>query len=164
MKKDILFYSNFCTYSKEVINSISKTPLNDAMLFVCVDDDNIQLPPFITSVPTIYLINDKKIVVDEAIPEWIKEKLSTSKGPESSEGEIQAYYGTCEASYGLSCSSIDNTENKPFISSFTFLSDDNGSTMASDQKPTSDSSSKFSSEYEKIQKMRNQEFQPITRK
>ena len=36
------------------------------MLFVCVDDENIQLPPFITSVPTIYLINDKKIVVDEA--------------------------------------------------------------------------------------------------
>ena len=57
MKKDILFYSNFCTYCKEILNSISQTPLNENMLFVCVDDENIQLPPFITSVPTIYLIN-----------------------------------------------------------------------------------------------------------
>ena len=44
MKKDILFYSNFCTYCKEVLNNISNTPLNENMLFVCVDDDNIQLP------------------------------------------------------------------------------------------------------------------------
>ena len=81
MKKDILFYSNYCTYSKEIVNNVSKTPLNDKMLFVCVDDSNIQLPPFVTSVPTIYLINDKKIVTDESIPEWIKEQLSSTKGP-----------------------------------------------------------------------------------
>ena len=36
------------------------------MLFVCVDDENIQLPPFITSVPTIYLINEKKLL-------WMKQ-------------------------------------------------------------------------------------------
>ena len=60
MKKDILFYSNFCTYSKEIINQISKTALNETILFVSVDDENIQLPPFVTSVPTIYLINEKK--------------------------------------------------------------------------------------------------------
>ena len=43
-KKDIIFYSNFCTYCKEVINEISKTPINDNILYVCVDDENIQLP------------------------------------------------------------------------------------------------------------------------
>ena len=130
MKKDILFYSNFCTYSKEIVNSISKTPLNDNILFVSVDDENIQLPPFVTSVPTIYLINDKKILVDEAIPKWINEKLSYTKGPQTDDQDIQAYYGTCGNSFGLNCTSIDNKEIKPFISDFTFLSEDNGDTMA----------------------------------
>ena len=31
MKKDIIFYSNYCTYSKEIINQLSKTPINDNM-------------------------------------------------------------------------------------------------------------------------------------
>ena len=160
MKKDILFYSNYCTYSKDIVNSISKTQLNDNMLFVCVDDSNIQLPPFITSVPTIYLINDKKIVTDEAIPEWIKEKLSITKGPELN-SDIQAYYGTCEDSFGLNCSSLDESENKPFISSFTYLSDDNGSTMAAKNDPRQGGKD---NSIEQLQQTRNDEFKSITRR
>ena len=34
--KDIIFYSNF-TLFQDVI-SISKTPLNDNMIYICVDD------------------------------------------------------------------------------------------------------------------------------
>tara|TARA_B100001123_G_C14438953_1_gene681811 strand:- start:4 stop:498 length:495 start_codon:yes stop_codon:yes gene_type:complete len=164
MKKDILFYSNFCTYCKEVINNISKTPLNETMLFVCVDDENIQLPPFITSVPTIYLINEKKIVVDEAIGDWVREKLSTNT-PQTQTEEIQAYYGTCGDSFGANFSSLDNTDTKPFISSYTFLGDDNGSTMAakSDNRQQGNQS-QFDSQLEKLQQSRNQEFRGITRK
>jgi len=161
MKKDILFYSNYCTYSKEIVNNVSKTPLNDKMLFVCVDDNNIQLPPFVTSVPTIYLINDKKIVTDESIPEWIKEQLSYTKGPEFKD-DIQAYYGTCGDSFGLNCSSIDDTEHKPFISSFTFLSDDNGSTMAAQNDGRN--SQQSSKDLEALQRQRNEEFQSIARR
>lgn len=164
MKKDILFYSNFCTYCKEVINNISNTPLNENMLFVCVDDDNIQLPPFITSVPTIYLINDKKIVVDEAIGDWIKERLSTQV-PQTQSDEIQAYFGSSGDSYGLNFSSLDNTDEKPFISSFTFLGDDNGSSMAAnnDQRQQGRNSSEFDSQLERLQQARNQEFQGVKR-
>ncbi len=160
MKKDIIFYSNHCTYCKEVINQISKTPINDTIMYVCVDDDNIQLPPFITAVPTIYLINDKKIVVDEAISEWIKEKLSSAAGPTINDDEIQAYYGGCGDSFGQNCSFVDNSESKPYISSYTFISDDTGSTMAANDKNNPQSNN----DLEKLQKMRNQEFQPINRK
>ena len=166
MKKDILFYSNFCTYCKEVLNNISNTPLNENMLFVCVDDDNIQLPPFITSVPTIYLINEKKIVVDEAIGDWIKERLST-QAPQQQENDIQAYFGSTGDSFGLNFSSLDNHDEKPFISSFTFLGDDNGSSMAAktDSRQSQDrNTSEFDSQLERLQQARNQEFQGITRK
>jgi hypothetical protein len=164
MKKDILFYSNFCTYCKEVVNSISKTSLNDNMLFVCVDDDNIQLPPFITSVPTIYLINDKKIVVDEAIGDWIKERLST-QSPEKESDEIQAYFGSSGDSYGLNFSSIDDNDEKPFTSSFTFIGDDNGSTMAAnnDKRQDGKNTNEFESQLERLQQARNQEFQGVKR-
>lgn len=164
MKKDILFYSNFCTYCKEVINNISNTPLNENMLFVCVDDENIQLPPFITSVPTIYLINDKKIVVDEAINDWIKERLTTQT-PETETNEIQAYFGSNGDSFGLNFSSIDNSDEKPFISSFTFLGDDNGSSMAAsnDNRQQSRGGSEFDSQLERLQQARNQEFKGVKR-
>ena len=166
MKKDILFYSNFCTYCKEVLNNISNTPLNENMLFVCVDDENIQLPPFITSVPTIYLINDKKIVVDEAIGQWIKEKLSTN-APQPESDEIQAYFGSNGDSFGLNFSNLDNSDTKPYVSSFTFLGDDNGSTMAAqnDSRQSEEGSprTQFDSKLEELQKARNHEFQSIKR-
>lgn len=164
MKKDILFYSNFCTYCKEVINSISQTPLNENMLFVCVDDENIQLPPFITSVPTIYLINDKKIVVDEAIGDWIKERLSTQT-PQTTLSEVQAYFGSTGDSFGQNFSSIDNNDEKPFVSSFTFLGDDNGSSMAAknDDRQSDRNTSEFDSQLERLQQTRNQEFKGVKR-
>jgi hypothetical protein len=164
MKKDILFYSNFCTYCKEVINNISKTSLNENMLFVCVDDENIQLPPFITSVPTIYLINDKKIVVDEAIGVWIKERLSTQTTQTNSD-EIQAYYGSTGDSFGQNFSSIDNNDEKPYVSSFTFIGDDNGSSMAAknDSRQSGRNTSEFDSQLERLQQARNQEFQGVKR-
>ena len=119
MKKDLLFYSNYCSYSKEIINQVSKTPINDNIMYICVDDDNIQLPPFVKAVPTIYLVNEKKIVVDEAITGWIKDKISK---PE--DNEIQAYFGTCDNSYGGGFSTIDNSDSKPYISSYTFIGDE----------------------------------------
>jgi hypothetical protein len=158
MKKDIIFYSNHCTYCKEVINQISKTPINDNIMYVCVDDDNIQLPPFVKSVPTIYLVNDKKIVVDEAISEWIKEKVSKPKND-----EVQAYYGACDNSYGGSFSTIDNVDSKPFISSYTFLGDEqkietpDGASVGSDGGGGGKSNS-LSNNFDQMQQSRNNDF------
>ena len=158
MKKDIIFYSNHCTYCKEVINQISKTSINDNIMYVCVDDDNIQLPPFVKAVPTIYLVNEKKIVVDEAISEWIKEKVSKPKND-----EVQAYYGACDNSYGGSFSTIDNVDSKPFISSYTFLGDEQkietpeGESVGGGGGGGGGSNS-FSNNFDKMQESRNNDF------
>ena len=50
-------------------------------MYVCVDDPNIQLPNFISVVPTIYLIKEKRILVDEELEQWIDEqhKLQNEK-------------------------------------------------------------------------------------
>ena len=170
MKKDIIFYSNFCTYCKEIINQISKTPINDNILYVCVDDDNIQLPNFIKAVPTIYLVSQKRIVVDDAIPKWIEEKVSINDSKDNGE-ELQAYFGQCDSSYGCSFSNLDNSEQKPYVSSsFTFIGDEQKITTpdesSSDNGMQNNSFTKdgLSNEYEQLQNSRSNEFQQINRR
>ena len=166
MKKDIIFYSNFCTYCKEIINQISKTPINDNILYVCVDDNNIQLPNFIKAVPTIYLVSQKRIVVDDGIPKWIEEKLSTNDSKDNGE-ELQAYFGQCDSSYGNSFSNLDNSEHKPYISNFTFLGDEQKITTPEESSSNNNEiqkSSGISNEFEQLQNSRNNEFQQINRR
>lgn len=156
MKKDIIFYSNFCTYSKEIINQISKTPINDNIIYISVDDENIELPPFIKAVPTIYLVNDKKIVVDEGITQWIKEK--TSKPVDES---IQPYFGSTDNSYSSSFSTLNSDEsNKPFISSYTFLGEEQ---KIETPKSDSNTNNTKASNLDKLQQERQAEFQSIQR-
>lgn len=163
MKKDIIFYSNYCTYSKEVINQISKTTINDNIIYVCVDDPNIQLPPFIKAVPTIYLVNDKKIVVDQDITSWIKEKISKPK-----DDTIQAYYGATGNSYGAQFSNIDNSDEKPFISSYTFIGEEQKiTTPDADNNGNNGNNGRIdslSNKMEQIQNQRNNDFTPMQRR
>ena len=168
-KKDIIFYSNFCTYCKEVINEISKTPINDNILYVCVDDENIQLPNFVTAVPTIYLVEKKRIVVDEAIPKWVQEQLS--KVENNSGDDIQAYFGSNDSSFGCSFSTLDNKEEKPFISSFTYLGEEQKIETPDDSNDSSPTNSRnnfqnssTSNDFERLQNERQAEFQTIQRR
>jgi len=175
MKKDIIFYSNFCTYYKEIINQISKTPLNDNILYVCVDDENIQLPNFIKAVPTIYLVEKKKIVVDESIDKWIQEQLSETDT--SNTDEIKAYFGSNDSSYGSSFSSLDSKDDKPYISSFTYIGEEQKITTPEESNNSSNNSSNnqtssidsmmnsgMGNDFEKLQNERNNEFQNIQRR
>ena len=47
---NVLFYSNKCVHSKELLNLIMKvTKLNQKMTKVNVDNPNIKLPPYVIS-------------------------------------------------------------------------------------------------------------------
>ena len=76
-QKDILFYSLLCTYSNEVLELIKKSNLDTQLLLVNIDDTNIKLPEFIKVVPTIFLHQDKTLIIDEEIVKWIEEKNKT---------------------------------------------------------------------------------------
>ena len=169
MKKDIIFYSNYCTYSKEIINQISKTPINDNIIYVSVDDENIELPPFIKAVPTIYLVNEKKIVVDEAISQWIKDKISKPK-----DDSLKPFFGSSDTSFSSGFSSLDNSGDKPFVSSFTFLGEDQkietpNADNSTPKAPSTSQNNNFSynsapkNDIEALQQSRANEFKPIQR-
>lgn len=156
--KNILFYSNNCNYSKEVIKKISQTPIKDNLIYVCVDDENIKLPDFLTAVPTIYLVQSKKIIMDEEIINWIQEQNISSQG---SKDELQAYFGECNNSFGNNFCSIDNSDRKPYISNYTFL--ENSDSNNNSNNTNNNVNNVMDSKLEQLKKSR-EDFSPIQRR
>jgi len=72
-QKDILFYSLLCSYSNEVLELVKKYNLDKQLILVNIDDNNIKLPEFIKVVPTIFLHQDKTLIIDEEIIKWIED-------------------------------------------------------------------------------------------
>ena len=80
MGKDILYYSNHCAHSAEIIKFMQANNLTDHILYVCVDNRTVDptthmlvvtlpngqrtpLPVHVTRVPTLMLVNEKNIVL-----------------------------------------------------------------------------------------------------
>jgi hypothetical protein len=101
MQKDILFYSNLCDFSKEVISDIAKYNIKDKFMMVCVDNRTYNLPPFVDRVPLIYTVS-KKLFADENLINYIKSKIETSS--------LQPYslVGTNTGAYSENFSFLDN--------------------------------------------------------
>ena len=72
LEKDLLFYSNYCLHSSNLINSITKSSLNSKIFFICIDDKKIKVPSFITRVPSIFLVKEKKVLVEDEIDIWLQ--------------------------------------------------------------------------------------------
>lgn len=77
MQKDILFYSNLCDFSKEVLGAISKYQLKDKFMLVSVDNRNLKLPHFVDRVPLVYTVS-KKLFADENLMNYIQSKVESS--------------------------------------------------------------------------------------
>lgn len=105
MNKDILFYSEFCDYSREVKGNLEKYGALEKMISVCVDDENIQLPPFLEAVPTIYLNQTKTILVDEKIENYVN-RFKASEN--SNIGDWDSSFGA-NSNTGFSYIEEDNT-------------------------------------------------------
>lgn len=77
VQKDILFYSNLCDFSKEVLTTLVKYQLKETFMLVCVDNKNLTLPSFVDRVPLIYSTS-KKLFADDHLMSYIKSKISSS--------------------------------------------------------------------------------------
>lgn len=69
-QKDILFYSNHCIHCKDIATKIQKKNLRNFFMFVCIDK-NFKIPRFVTRVPLIYTMPEKKILIDSKIDQYI---------------------------------------------------------------------------------------------
>lgn len=79
MEKPILFYSNYCEHSKNIVTTILKYQLRGSFTIHCVDNNN-NLPKEVDRVPI--LMHDNKWLSDEglfAYMDHIVEKISVNK-------------------------------------------------------------------------------------
>ena len=158
MNKDIVFYSNFCSFSKEIVALLSKSAIHQSLVYICVDDKNINLPNFITVVPTIYISQDRKILTDDEISKWIE-----SKNPKKEDEDIMAYHGNSMGVSGFSTSFsfLEEDNDNNVIAKYSFL--DGPSPSIETPKEFNESSGSGESRggmdkaFEKLQQSRNSE-------
>jgi len=69
--RHVLFYSNYCMYSKEVIDAIFGKNLRHLFVLVCVDKRGQELPEFVDRVPLVFTV-DRRILTDSAVKAFIE--------------------------------------------------------------------------------------------
>jgi len=73
--KHLLFYSNFCSFSNEIVDKITKHSLNEKFLLINISKVRFKIPTNITTVPTV-LLNDKRTIYTDKDLEDFLEKLA----------------------------------------------------------------------------------------
>lgn len=68
--KHLLFFSNYCNFSKEAMTVITKQNLKKHFMFINVDSNREKLPVFVDRVPLVYT-SKKEIVTDSGVFEFI---------------------------------------------------------------------------------------------
>jgi glutaredoxin len=71
-QKDIIYYSDYCQFSKDVLTHLTKKNMKDEFWYVCVDDPKQRraIPRNVTNVPTLYR-TDHSVIVGMDIIEYI---------------------------------------------------------------------------------------------
>lgn len=110
-RKDILFFSNFCDYSNDILNMMVKKNVKNEFMLVCVDNSKFQLPQFVDRVPIIYTKRDE-LIYDDSIIKYIEE-LAQAVGVDLTE-DIQPW-------------SLQQPSN--YTSQFSFLMDESSDSL-----------------------------------
>jgi len=116
---DLLYYSNYCTNSKNLINILSKTSISKDIHFICIDKRTknpngtfnvilengfkLDLPPTITKVPALLLPNHGfQVLFGEQIYQHLqpKETISMMKAT-NNQGEPDSYSLGGSFNYGI---------------------------------------------------------------
>lgn len=74
-QKHILFFSNFCHYSKDLMNLIVKKNIKHLFVFINVDDAaqrGLTLPPVVDRVPMI-ITSNKQVLADDRIMVFLQD-------------------------------------------------------------------------------------------
>jgi hypothetical protein len=103
----ICYYSNFCDPSKKLLQRIAKTKLKHELHFICIDkrdrdskgniiilleNDRVVLPPQVTKVPALYMIETKQVLFEQAIYDFLMPKeVSITMTETNGNGEPECY-------------------------------------------------------------------------
>jgi hypothetical protein len=130
-----LFYSKgFCDFSKRCVDRLTKSGIIGSVVLCNIDDPKLMIPPFITTVPTLFIANDRKVLTDTQLFEWIEQNnMNTRQGNNTmsmaditGDANIFAYQqnemsGTGGGAYAF----LDDNQNDALPSTYEFLDGSN---------------------------------------
>lgn len=70
-KKDLLFYSQLCTHSVSVLETVKQHHLTQRIMLVSVNNKNFNLPSFVDRVPLLYRQTTKEVLVEHDLDDYI---------------------------------------------------------------------------------------------
>lgn len=151
MAPNILFYSDYCFFSKDVMSLITKKNLVQLFLMVCVDAYRDQLPAFVQSVPTIFT-HDRRVLEGESAHNYVdlmqasishlddqKESVPTEysgNGSSWSEGYSYLEPNDQGSSRGMGMGTFVGVEDENRIRVVPEQNDDKGGGYGKGQKPS----------------------------
>lgn len=105
----ILFYSNNCSHSKLFLAQLYKSPINDSVKKICVDKDNVKIPSFVSSVPTLIARGINKPLVGDQTNAWLENicnsyrNMGSSQGPktQTQESDLLSYCFNTKDNYSF---------------------------------------------------------------
>jgi len=136
-QKNFLFISSRCQHSQRLLMRLQKSPIMNQFQIVSVDDARIQLPAFVTCVPTLYIPSKRQVFTDADLFKWIDAELQQGLAEEKSkasridianitgDSSILPFLGS-EMGSGLSgamYSFIEDDKNDLMNQNYSFLQD-----------------------------------------
>lgn len=88
VEKHVLFYSNYCQFSKEVLNIIVRKNIRAAFVYVCVDDNKYKLPAYVDRVPVI-VSSSKNMYTDDDVMLFLDTVTHNDGGGGSHPGKVK---------------------------------------------------------------------------
>jgi hypothetical protein len=73
LDKPILFYSNYCQHSREILNLLQKNDVIDSILLINISSSKYKIPSFIQNVPALYF--NKKVLIDNELEDFINKNI-----------------------------------------------------------------------------------------
>ena len=136
-QKNYLFISNRCQHSKRLMMRLQKSPLMNSFQIINVDDQRVQLPAFITCVPTLYIPSKRQVYTDTDLFNWFDEEFQRGMVDEQAKaGRIDIANITGDANVlpfldsemgsglsGASYSFIEEDKNDLMNQNYSFLQD-----------------------------------------
>jgi len=88
LQKDVLFYSNYCLFSKKLLTTIHKLNIKHFFTTICVEAYKSSIPKVVDRVPLILSTNGD-VIVEDVINDYI-ETIAHKLASRGSDGETLA--------------------------------------------------------------------------
>ena len=150
MSKDLLFYSNFCEFSKEIIGILIKQNIRNNFLLVCVDTRKFDIPRVIDHVPAILRPNTGEVITEENLYKYLESITVTTKQNTEISPMLSVYGNTLYSSSFSSLMEDEVSEDKNYV----FLGNEVHIPVAPDENQAKAGGSFDSSAFEKYLEMR----------